>query len=1019
MLLSDISIKRPVFATVINVLIVLLGIVGLMRLGVREYPNIDVPVVSVNTTYTGANPSIVETQVTKILEDAISGVEGIDFIDSSSGRGRSSINITFRASRDLEQAANDVRDRVSRAKRALPDEVSDPIVQKSDADADPVMILSLSSTEHNRIEITQVADKYIKSQLELLDGVANIALWGGLDPVMRIWLDPQKLATFGLSFMDVETALRKQNIEVPSGSVESAMREFSVVARTDLNTAAEFANIILKVTDERPLQQTKGRHLVRLGDVARVELGGSDEERRPRLNGNPSVAIAVIKQSVANPLALSNDIKALLPKLSESLPDGMQLSIGNDTAIFIEKSLQSVYRTIFEALLFVGIVVFIFLRSLRTTLIPMVTVPISLMGTLFVMYLLGYSINTLTLLAFVLAIGLVVDDAIVVLENIHRHIEKGVEPMQAAWIGAKEIGFAVIAMTITLAAVFLPLTFAEGRVGQLFIEFAVTLSTAVLISGFTALTLSPMMCSRLLTHQQQHGYLFNLIENGLNKMTQHYQAVLTKVLSIKLIVMLMVVLIMVASIGLFSLLPSELMPTEDRGRISLVASAPEGASVEFVDQHLTQVQRVLSEQLPHAVILTMSQASGGRGFISLEDWSSRHISQMDTVKQLAPKLASVGVGLRTFIRNPASLGQRGSASPVEVVLRSSQSYEVLDQQVGLIMEKLRQEPNLINVDNDLQLNTPQIEVRVDREKMALLGIDVDVAGKTLETALGGRQVTRYKEGADQYDVIVRVDADLRKQATDLTGLYVRAQAGVMVPLANIVTLEETVAPQTLKHFNKLRSITFSAGVLNISQGQAIERVEQIIGEVINDALIDYSGPAREFKETGRTIYGVLLMALVFIYLVLAAQFESWRDPLIILFSLPLAGLGALGALYLTQNSLNIYSQIGLITLVGLITKHGILIVEFANQLQEQGVDKCHAVIQSACLRLRPILMTTGAMVLGALPLALATGAGAESRQVIGWVIVGGMLVGTCLTLFIVPTAYVMISKARRPRVVLI
>ena len=1021
MKLSEVSIKRPVFAIVINIILILLGLIGLDRMTIREYPDIDVPVISIRTSYQGASPEIIETQVTKVIEDAVTSVDGIDFISSDSRRGSSNINITFNSTKDIEEAANDVRDRVARAKRSLPDEVDDPIIQKSDSDADPVVILALSSNEHSAIELTQMVETIVQPQIELLEGVASVTIWGGREPVMRIWIDPQKLAILDVTVSDVEAALRAQNVEIPAGTIKSSTQEFSIVARTDLNKVEEFRNIIIKVADNAAEQN---RPIVRLSDVALVELGGVEETSRPRLNGRPGVGVAVIKQSVANPLTLSADIRELLPTLNETLPEGVQIAVTSDTSVFINKSLSSVYTTIIEALIFVGLIIFVFLRNWRATLIPMVTVPISLVGSLFVMYLLGYSINTLTLLAFVLAIGLVVDDAIVMLENIHRHIENGVRPITAAFIGSKEIGFAIIAMTITLAAVFLPLTFTQGRIGQLFVEFAVTLSIAVLISGFTALTLSPMMCSRLLPSKEEEEAkkgtflgkiltpIYSAVERVLVGMTNAYESFLKAVLKARYFVVL-------GMLGLFTItgllylnLPQELSPTEDRGMIRISAITPEGATVDFTDRYFTEVEEYLLETLDEGTIVyTISGvAMGALAFVTLPDWDDRAESQMELTSRINQGLKDRALGLRVFASDPQSLGQRGDSKDVQIVIRSNESFEALDRQVTQIMEKMRDNPVLISPDNDLRMNTPQLEVYVDREKLALLGIDVSVVGRTLETALGGRNVTRYKDGAEQYDVLVQVDPQKRSQPRDLEGIYVRSQYGEMVPLSNFVTVSETIAPQNLRHFNKLRSVTISANLTpGVSQGEGIAIVEDIIREVNAEAMLDYQGSSREFIESGSSMVLIFLMALVFIYLVLAAQFESWIDPFIILFSVPLAGFGALGALYLAGGTINIYSQIGLVTLVGLITKHGILIVEFANQIMAEGENKMNAVIRSATLRLRPILMTTGAMVLGAVPLALAAGAGAESRQAIGWVIVGGMSVGTLLTLIVVPVIYYFIG----------
>ncbi len=1017
MKLSEVSIKRPVFAIVINIVLILLGLIGLDRMAIREYPDIDMPVISIRTTYQGASPEIIETQVTKIIEDAVTSIDGIDFIASDSRRGSSSINITFNSTKDIEEAANDVRDRVARAKRSLPDEVDEPVIQKSDSDADPVVILALSSDVHNSVELTKMVETIVQPQIELLEGVASVTIWGGREPVMRVWIDPQKLAVLDVTVNDVESALRAQNVEIPAGTIKSSTQEFSIVARTDLNQVDEFKNIIIKVADN---DVDKNRPIVRLSDVALVELGGAEETSRPRLNGKPGVGVAVIKQSVANPVTLSADIRNLIPKLDDILPEGVQLTVTSDSSVFINKSLNSVYWTIGEALIFVGIIIFIFLRNWRATLIPMVTVPISLIGALFVMYLLGYSINTLTLLAFVLAIGLVVDDAIVMLENIHRHIEAGMSPIRAAFVGSKEIGFAIIAMTITLAAVFLPLTFTQGRIGQLFIEFAVTLSITVLISGFTALTLSPMMCSRLLPSKAEEeakretrfGKIFypisDAVERVLVGLTNGYEVILRVCLKARYFVLLVMCGIIGATGLLYVNLPEELSPTEDRGMIRVMAITPEGATVDFTDRYFTEVEDYLLESLDEgSLVYTISGvAMGALAFVTLPDWDLRDETQMEMTSRINKGMGDRALGLRVFASNPQSLGQRGDSKDVEIVIRSNATFKELDQQVTAVMEKMRENPIFISPDNDLRMNTPQLEVDVDREKLALLGIDVSVVGRTLESALGGRKVTKYKEGAEQYDVMVQVDPQKRSQPRDLESIYVRSAYGEMVPLSNFVTVTETIAPQNLRHFNKLRSVVISANLQpGISQGEGIAIVEDIIREVNPEAMLDYQGSTREFLQSGASMILIFMMALIFIYLVLAAQFESWIDPFIILFSVPLAGFGALGALYLAGGTINIYSQIGLVTLVGLITKHGILIVEFANQTMAEGETKLNAIVHSATLRLRPILMTTGAMVLGAVPLALATGAGAESRQAIGWVIVGGMGVGTLLTLIVVPIIY--------------
>lgn len=1012
MKLSDISIQRPVFAIVINIIIILLGIVGLSRMSIREYPNIDLPVISIRTTYAGANPEIIESQVTKAIEDAVTSIDGIDYMTSMSRRGMSFVNISFKPNKDIEEAANDVRDRIARAKRQLPDDVDEPLINKSDSDADPVIILTISSDKRSSIELTKIVENNIQPQIELLEGISNLQLWGAQDPVMRIWLDTEKMAAFDIPVSDIEAALRAQNIELPAGTIKSNARELDIVAQTDLNTVEEFSNIIVKTTNRT---SEGNQHIVRLSDIANVELGGIEETTRPRMNGKRGVGVAIIKQSTANPLTISAAVRDILPELQEALPDDVKLEISSDSSIFINKSLQSVYSTIVEALIFVGIIIFFFLRDWRATIIPLVTVPISLVGTLFVMYLMGYSINTLTMLAFVLAIGLVVDDAIVMLENIHRHIEEGLSPIQAAFVGSKEIGIAIIAMTITLAAVFLPLTFTEGRIGKLFVEFAVTLAIAVMISGFTALTLSPMMCSRLLKKDEKKGKLFNYIENIFNSFTNGYIKLLRKVLPKSILIIIGMIAALAGSYVLYEQLPQMLSPVEDRGFVRLTAITPEGATVDFTDRYFIEAEELLLEELPDATTFVVSGvAAGGIGTITLEDWDNRSESQMSIVQKLNQQFQKIALGLRIFASNPQSLGQDSRSKEVEVVIRSTASFEELDQYVTQIMQKLNTNPKLVTPDHNLRLNTPQLEIDVDREKLALLGIDVNAVGRALETALGGRNITRYKEGSKQYDVLVQVDPNNRTSPNNLKNIYVRSDKDQMIPLSNFVTIRETVAPQSLNHFNKLRSVTITASLPEgVPQGEGIQIVEDAIRDVMPDTLLDYTGGAREFKNSGNTMVAIFLLALLFIYLVMAAQFESWIDPFIILLSVPLAALGALLALYLTGNGMNIYSQIGLVTLVGLITKHGILLVEFANQLQDAGKTKLDAIIESAGLRLRPILMTTGAMILGSIPLALATGAGAESRSTIGWVIVGGLGLGTFLTIFVVPAMYLLLNRHKK------
>ena len=1019
MVLSDISIRRPVLATVMSLALMLIGIVSYQRLSVREYPKIDEPVVTVETTYKGASAEIIESQVTQILEDSLSGIEGIDVMSSISRAEKSQITLRFRLDRNVDTAASDVRDRVGRVRAQLPNEIDEPVIAKVEADAQPIIYLAFSSDRHSPLDVTDFADRYVKDRLQNLPGVAQVRIFGERRFAMRLWLDPQRMAAYRVTPQDVENALRKQNVEIPAGRVESKAREFTVVSETDLRTPEEFDRIILR---------DDGGYLVRLKDVGRAELGARDERVSARFNGRGAVAIGVVKQSTANPLDVSKAVNEALPKIRAALPDGMGVDVGYDSSVFIAKSIDAVFSTIFEAIVLVVLVIFVFLRSFRATLVPLVTIPVSLIGGFALMYAFGFSVNTLTLLSMVLAIGLVVDDAIVMLENIYRHIEEGVPPFQAALQGSKEIGFAVIAMTITLAAVYAPIGFMTGRTGRLFSEFALTLAGAVIVSGFVALTLSPMMCSKLLKHQTKHNALYNAIERLLNGLTNGYRAILRLSLKARPLVLLVGAVVAGLSYTLFTGLKSELAPVEDRGTIVGIAIAPEGSTLDYTESYAKRMED-LFRQIPIVekffVVVGFPVVNQGISFVRLIDWDERDVKQQAITAQLFPKMFGIP-GILAFVTNPPSLGQSPVDKPVNFVIQSSLPYDELQKMVDGLMAEARKFPGLTNLDTDLKLNKPELRITIDRDKAADLGVDVETVGRTLETLLGGRQVTRFKKEGKQYDVVVQVGDLDRRNPDDIASIYVRGtptmaaeagvatSAGAMISLANLVRIEERVAPKELNHFNKLRSVTITATLApGTSLGEALGYLQAAANRVLPaTAQTDYAGQSREFRESATGLYFVFILALAFIYLVLAAQFESFIDPFVIMLTVPLSMTGALAALHFTGGTMNVYSQIGLVTLVGLITKHGILIVEFANQLQREGVDIRKAVEEAAVLRLRPILMTTGAMVLGAVPLANAHGAGAESRQAIGAVIVGGMLLGTFLTLFVVPTVYSYIARKK-------
>ena len=1017
MVLSDISIRRPVFATVINLVVLLVGLIAYDRLAVRQIPNVDTPVVTVNTSYPGASAQVIESQVTQPIEDALSGVEGIEYMQSVSREQSSQVTIRFRLNRDPDGAASDVRDRVAQARQFLPDEVDEPIIQKQEADQQPIIYLAFSSDRHSQVEIADYAERLVKDRIQTIPGVAQAQVYSSTH-AMRVWLQPQRLAGFGLTPADVERALRAQNVEIPAGRVQGEQREFTVLSETDLKTPEEFGEIIVG----NAAAVANGAYLVRLKDVAKVELGAQEERFRARFNGVNAVPLAVVKQAVANPLDISEALKTMLPQIQSSLPEGMKIEIAFDTTVFIEKSIEEVYKTVAEAVVLVIIVIFLFLRSGRATLIPLVTIPVSLVGAFALMYAFGFTINTLTLLAMVLAIGLVVDDAIVMLENIYRHIEEGMPPFEAALQGSKEIGFAIVAMTLTLAAVYVPLAFSTGRTGKLFIEFALTLAGAVIVSGFVALTLSPMMASKLLRHETKHGWFYTAGERVLGTIDRGYRRVLTAGLRARWVVVILAVVVSAGALGLFKMLPNELAPQEDQGFIIGFGVAPEGSTPEYTDRYAKQMEGMF-KQIPQVQqyfqIVGFPSVTNTIGFVMLKDWEQRDVSTADVQGQLFPQFMGIP-GIMAFPTLPPPLGQDGFGQPVSFVVQSTGTWEELGGTVQQLMAKMAENPKLTNPDTDLKLDKPQLRLELDRDKVAAVGSDVATVGRTLETLLGGRNVTRFKRGSEQYDVIVQVEDADRRTPGDLSNVFVRGGDGQMVQLSNLVKVEETVAAKELNHFNKLRAATISAGLApGYSMGEALTWMEGALKEVAPTAQYDLSGQSREFRESASDFAMIFGLALVFIFLVLAAQFESWVDPFVILLAVPLAAFGAFLALKLSGGSWNIYSQIGVVTLVGLIAKHGILIVEFSNQLQEQGKSKLEAVIDAAALRLRPILMTTGAMVLGSLPLAIATGAGAEARNQIGWVIVGGMSIGTLFTLLVVPVMYLLIgrdhqTKAARP-----
>ncbi|MEJ7930969.1 efflux RND transporter permease subunit [Ramlibacter sp. AN1015] len=1027
MQLPEISIRRPVLATVLSLLVLLIGAVSFERLSVREYPKIDEPVVTVSVRYPGASAEVVESQVSKPLEDSIAGIDAVDVLTSISRAEQSQITVRFRLEKDADAAAAEVRDRTSRVRNRLPQAIDEPVIAKVEADAFPVIWLAFTSDTLGPLQINDLVNRVVKPRLQTVSGVADVRIFGERKYAMRVWLDADKLAGYRLTTQDVEDAIRRSNLELPAGRIESQQREFSVTSQTDLVRPAQFGEIVIKNANGYP---------VKLRDVAQVREGPADERSAVRLNGRPAISAGVIRQATANPLTLSAGVREMLPRLRADLPPSVSVDIANDNSLFIDRSVKNVYRTIAEAVVLVALVIFVFLRTLRASVIPIVTIPVSLVGTFALMALAGFTINTLTLLALVLAIGLVVDDAIVMLENIYRHIEEGLDPFSASIKGAREIGFAVVTMTFTLVAVYAPLAFTPGRTGRLFVEFALALAGAVLVSGFVALTLTPMMCSKLLRHNPSPGRFDRGMERALTGLSAGYGRLLRWVVTARwrgasgssrmlghvVQARWLVLGVMVLSAwGIASVWPTmkqELSPLEDRGVVLATVNAPDGSTLGYTDRYAQALER-MGQPFPEFDRIfanvgnpTVSQASV---IFRAVDWEARQRTTLEMARELGPKFNSLP-GVNAFAITPPSLGQGFRERPLNFVIQTSDSYENLNRVTRQFLDEMAKNPGIVSPDVDLRLNKPELRIEVDRDRAADLGVGVDVVAKALETMLGGRNVTRYKRDAEQYDVIVQVQSAGRSTPEHIDRIQVRGRGDTMIPLSALVKVRENVSPRELNHFGQRRSVSITANLApDYSLGQALAFMDQTAAKLLKSGYTtDLNGTSREFRASQGALAIVFVLALVFIFLVLAAQFESFVDPLVIMLSVPLSMVGALLALKWSGGSLNVYSQIGLITLVGLITKHGILIVEFANQLREDGMEMVDALVRASAQRLRPILMTTGAMVLGAVPLALADGAGAESRQQIGWVIVGGMSLGTLLTLFVVPTMYTLLARRAVP-----
>jgi len=1010
MKLSHISIQRPVLATVMSLAIVLFGIISFTQLPVREYPDIDPPIISVVSLYRGASSNVVETEISDVLEEQFATLEGVKTITSSSREGGSVITIEFELNRDVNEAANDVRDRVSRIRGTLPQEIDDPIISKVDANAQAIVWLGLSSTNHSNLELSDFADRVLKEKIQRLAGVGSVIIGGERRYAMRVWLDPLRMAAHKLTTQDIELAIRNENAEIPAGRVEGDRREFAVRTRGELSNPEEFGAIIVS---------QNGNNVIRLRDVADVSVGAEDERTAARYNGQPAVGLGIVKQSKASTVDVAAEILASLSELTQLLPQGMKLDVAYDGSEFINESISEVEETLLIALALVVLVVLAFLKSFRATIIPTLAIPISIIGALAAVYFSGFTINILTLLGFVLAIGLVVDDAIVVLENIYRHMEMGKTRLQAAIDGSKEIGFAVVSTTIALVAVFVPLAFLTGNVGRLFNEFGVAVAVAVLISGFVALTLTPMISSQILRplHGTSKGWASRSFDAFFENLNKYYERLLRWAIHHRILMIAGGIVVLFLGFFIFRLLPSELVPIEDRGIGFGIVIAPEGATLEYTDSYVRQVENILLA-LPEreGLFAATGLSFGGPGsvtnsfmFLNLKPRDQREKSQQQIIQELFPQLISIP-GVLAFVIDPPSLGANFSSSPVEYVLQAD-SYEELNKAVNIMMGEASKLGYLINLDTDLRLNKPQLDIKIDRERASDLGLSVTDIGSTLETFLGGRVVTDFKRGTKQYDVILQMKPESRSTPDAIQNIYIRGNGG-LIQLANIVKVEKTVAPKELNHYNRIRSATISANLIpGVTLGQALDDLDRVAQQKLPAGIKrEYAGQSLEYKTSSSALYFMFLLAIIFIFLVLSAQFESFIHPFTILLSVPLAVFGALLTLYLFGESLNIYSQIGLIMLIGLVTKNAILIVEFSNQQQAKGLNLIEAVVEAATIRLRPILMTSFATIFGILPIAIGLGAGAESRRPLGLVVVGGMLFSTFLTLVIVPVVYTLLAR---------
>ena len=1002
--ISELSIRRPVLATVMTLIILLFGFIGYNSLGVREYPSVDNPIISVSCSYPGANADVIENQITEPLEQNINGIPGIRSLSSVSSQGSSRITVEFELSVDLETAANDVRDKVSRAQRYLPRDCDPPTVSKADADATPILMVTIGSDKRSLLEISEIADLTVKEQLQTIPDVSSVEIWGEKKYSMRMWIDPIKMAGYGITPMDVKNAVDKENVELPSGSIEGNTMELSIRTLGLMHTAEEFNNLIIKEDNNR---------IIRFSDIGRAELEARDLKSYMKMNGVPMIGIVVIPQPGANHIDIADEVYKRMEMMKKDLPEDVTYQYSFDNTKFIRASIDEVKSTVYEAFVLVIIIIFLFLRDWRVTLVPCIVIPVSLIGAFFVMYLAGFSINVLSMLAIVLSVGLVVDDAIVMTENIYIRIERGMSPKAAGIEGSKEIFFAVISTTVTLVAVFFPIVFMEGTTGRLFREFSIVVSGSVIISSFAALTFTPMLATKLLVRQEKKSWFYRKSEPFFDGMNKEYSKLLNAFLNKRSWAWVITGVTLAGIIYLWSAIPSEMAPLEDRSRITIRTTGPEGVTYEYMRDYAEDITATADSIMPDAEAVTTRVWSGsGNIQITLKDLKDRDYSQMEVAEQLS-KAVQKKTKARAFVQQQSTFGGRRGGMPVQYVIQAT-NIEKLEKVLPVFMAKVYESPVFQMADVNLKFSKPEARISINRDKANVMGVNTRDIAQTLQYGLSGQRMGYFYMNGKQYEIIGEINRQQRNKPVDLKSIYIRSKNGEMIQMDNLIELTEGIAPPQLYRYNRFVAATVSAGLAEGKTiGEGLDAMDAIAAEVLDDTFrTALTGESKEYRESSSSLMFAFILALVLIYLILAAQFESFKDPFVIMLTVPLAVFGALIFMHFNGQTMNIYSQIGIIMLIGLVAKNGILIVEFANQKQETGIDKMTAIREAALQRLRPILMTSVSTILGLVPLAFATGEGANGRIAMGISVVGGMLISTFLTMFIVPAVYTYISTNR-------